>query len=142
MSSCKGFACSGWEEGTFSTDGEFCATFELSFCGTHEFFSVEDNVSSTLACSVKCSLLCDRPGRAGFSPFRQPSPSLLSAATICWFRPAACLGSLFRLINGGDLAALPTTFSPELELPSVFPFPTLDLHGELLDVRLSCRLFS
>lgn len=139
ISSCKGLACSACEGFEFSTEDEFGAASESSFCSTHELFSREEGFPSPLTGSTG-SLLHDGADTACRSPFLQLSASLLSG-TACWPRPAACRGSLFRLINCGDLV-LATRFSLQLTVPSTLPFPVLGLQGELLEVLLSCELFS
>lgn len=139
ISSCKGLACSACEEFEFSTEDEFGTASELSLCSTHELFSREEGFPSPLTGSTG-SLLYDGAHTECLSPFLQLSPSLLSE-TVCWLRPAACRGSLFRLINCGDLV-LATRFSLQLTFPSTLPFPVLGRQGELLQVLLSCELFS
>lgn len=139
ISSCKGLAGSACEEFEFSTEDELGAASESSFCSSHELFSSEEGFPPPLTGS-KGSLLYDGTDTACLSPFLQLSASLLSE-TVCWLRPAACRGSLFRLINCGDLV-LATRVSLQLTLPSKLPFPVLGLQGELLEVLLSCELFS
>jgi len=70
---------------------------------------------------------------------------LLSEALVCWFRPAACRGSLLRLINGGDLEVLPVVPSTELTLVLFsLLFPAFDEEEKLEFVVLliSCVTLS